>query len=75
MAATRAEVCSSAWIPSVLDRASLYGFLYSFGYQEIIETQWQEAVQCDDFNKACVLLGMLGLEIGDLGDHLLPVGV
>lgn len=41
------------------DGASLYGFLYSFGYQEIIETQWQEAVQCDDFNKACVLLGML----------------
>ncbi len=46
----------------LMDRAGgakLYGFLYSFGYQEIVDAQWRQAVQCDEFNKLCVLLGML----------------
>ena len=41
--------------------ADLYGFLYSFGYQNIIENQWAEAEKCDEFNKACVLLGLLDI--------------
>ena len=39
--------------------ANLYGFLYSFGFQDIIEAQWGAAANCDEFNKACILLGML----------------
>lgn len=39
--------------------ADLYGFLYSFGYQDVIEAQWAAAAQCDEFNKACILLGLL----------------
>ena len=39
--------------------AALYGFLYSLGYQGVIEAQWKEAQKCDEFNKAVLLLGML----------------
>ena len=38
---------------------SLYGFLYSLGYQELVEKEWKHAQDCDDFNKVCVLLSML----------------
>lgn len=41
------------------DGAGLYGFLYSFGYREIIEAGWAKAATCNEFDKACILLGML----------------
>lgn len=41
------------------DGAALYGFLYSFGGQEIIEAGLAKAASCDEFGKVCVLLGIL----------------
>jgi len=39
--------------------AAFYGFLYSFGFRQIIDAQWAQAQKCDEFNKACLLLSML----------------
>ena len=47
--------------------ADLYGFLYSFGCQDIIEDQWAAAEKCDEFNKACILLGLLDTISGKTG--------
>lgn len=41
------------------DGAALYGFLYSFGGQEIIEAGLAKAASCDEFGKMCVLFGVL----------------
>lgn len=50
------------------DGAGLYGFLYSFGYGEIIEAVWEKASSCDEFDKACILLGMLDTIAGKSGE-------
>jgi len=39
--------------------AAFYGFLYSFGFRQIIDAYWKQASGCDEFNKACLLLAML----------------
>lgn len=44
---------------SKLDGADLYGFLYSFGYKEIVEKVWGCIGSCDKFNKVTVLMSML----------------
>lgn len=41
------------------DGADLYGFLFSFGYKEIIDTEWEHLAQCDMFNKTNLLLSMM----------------
>ena len=41
------------------DGADLYGFLYSFGYKEMIETVWENLKSCDLFNKTSILFSML----------------
>ena len=41
------------------DGADLYGFLYSLGYKEIIDKEWEELKSCDLFNKTCILLSMI----------------
>ncbi len=39
--------------------AQLYGFLYSFGYKEFIDSVWSELNNCDEFHKASLLFAML----------------
>lgn len=39
--------------------AGLYGFLYSFGYRQIIEGGWARMEDCSEFDKVCILIGML----------------
>lgn len=41
------------------DGADLYGFLYSFGYKDIIDKEWGNLKQCDMFNKTVILLSMM----------------
>lgn len=41
------------------DGADLYGFLYSLGYKELVEAEWEHLNGCDAFNKATILLSML----------------
>ena len=41
--------------------ADLYGFLFSLGYQEIIDKEWEQAQNCDVFNRVTVLLSMLDM--------------
>ena len=43
------------------DGADLYGFLYSLGYKEIIEKEWENLKSCDLFNKTSILLSMLDI--------------
>lgn len=38
--------------------ADLYGFLYSYGYKELIDKQWLELGKCNQFNKASLLFAM-----------------
>lgn len=37
----------------------LYGFLFSYGYKEIIDKEWEAVRGCDKFNKASILFAML----------------
>ncbi len=39
--------------------ASLYGFLYSFGYKALADETFKNAVRLDEYNKAAVLFSML----------------
>lgn len=41
------------------DGADLYGFLYSFGYKEMVETEWDNLKSCDLFNKTSIIFSML----------------
>ena len=38
---------------------NLYGFLFSYGYKEIIDKEWETVKNCDKFNKASILFAML----------------
>lgn len=40
---------------------ALYGFLYSFGFQDQIEAAWKEAKHADEFNRACILFSMMDI--------------
>lgn len=42
-----------------VDGADLYGFLYSLGYKEIVEKEWENLKSCDLFNKTSILMSML----------------
>ena len=39
--------------------ADLYGFLYSFGFKEAIDKEWEHLTECDLFNKVVVLFSMM----------------
>lgn len=39
--------------------SDLYGFLFSYGYKEIIDKEWESVRGCDKFNKASILFAML----------------
>lgn len=39
--------------------ANLYGFLFSFGYRELIDKIWKEAAFCNLFHKVVMLFSML----------------
>lgn len=41
------------------DGADFYGFLFSLGYKEIINTEWEHLKQCDMFNKTSLLISMM----------------
>jgi len=41
------------------DGADFYGFLFSLGYKEIVDAEWQHLKQCDMFNKTSLLLSMM----------------
>lgn len=41
------------------DGADFYGFLYSLGYKEIVDAEWQHLNQRDMFNKTSLLLSMM----------------
>ncbi len=41
------------------DGADLYGFLYSFGYRDLIKTECDQLKGCDSFNKINILFSML----------------
>ena len=46
----------------VMDRAAgagLYGFLYALGFGTVIDEYWAKTRGCDEFQKACLLFGML----------------
>ena len=42
-----------------VDGADLYGFLYSLGFKEIVEKEWENLKACDLFNKTSILMSML----------------
>lgn len=39
--------------------ADLYGFLYSLGFKELVEKEWEELKSCDLFNKTSILFSMI----------------
>ena len=41
------------------DGADFYGFLFSLGYKEIVDAEWQHLNQCDMFNKTSLLFSMI----------------
>lgn len=41
------------------DGADFYGFLFSLGYKEIVDEQWEYLNQCDMFNRTSLLLSMM----------------
>lgn len=41
------------------DGADFYGFLFSLGYGEIVDKEWEYLSQCDLFNKTSLLLSMM----------------
>ena len=42
-----------------VDGADLYGFLFSFGYKDAIDKEWEHLKQCDMFNKTTILISMM----------------
>ena len=49
-------------LKKMLDRkagADFYGFLFSLGYKEIVNEEWEYMKQCDIFNKASLLISMM----------------
>lgn len=44
---------------SRVDGADLYGFLFSFGYKEAVDKEWEHLRQCDMFNKTTILISMM----------------
>ena len=44
---------------SRVDGADLYGFLFSFGYKETVDKEWEHLRQCDMFNKTTILISMM----------------
>lgn len=44
---------------SRVDGADLYGFLFSFGYKDAIDEEWEHLKQCDTFNKTAILFSMM----------------
>lgn len=49
-------------LKKLMDRkegCDLYGFLFSYGYKEIIDKEWEAVRGCDKFNKASILFAML----------------
>ncbi len=53
--------------------ADLYGFLYSFGLQEMAEAYWAQAEACDEFNRAVLLLSMLDAAAQKAGADAAPL--
>ena len=43
------------------DGADFYGFLFSLGYREIIDAEWEYLSQCDTFNKTSLLISMMDI--------------
>lgn len=41
------------------DGADFYGFLFSLGYKEIVNMEWEHLKQCDMFNKTSLLISMM----------------
>ena len=41
------------------DGADFYGFLFSYGYREIVDAEWEHMEQCDVFNKTSLLISMM----------------
>ena len=41
--------------------ADVYGFLYSYGFEEFISKTWEEMKKKDNFKKSCQLFGMLDI--------------
>ena len=41
------------------DGADFYGFLFSLGYKEIANTEWEHLKECDMFNKTSLLISMM----------------
>lgn len=41
------------------DGADFYGFLFSLGYKEIVNAEWEHLKQCDMFNKTSLLISMM----------------
>ena len=41
------------------DGADLYGYLFSLGYKEIVDKEWEKLKDCDLFNKTVILIDML----------------
>ena len=39
--------------------ADFYGFLFSFGFRDIVEASWEHLAECDMFHKVILLLSML----------------
>ena len=49
-------------LAKMLDRrvgADFYGFLFSLGYKEIVNTTWESLAQCDLFHKTSLLFSMM----------------
>lgn len=49
-------------LQKMLDRkegADFYGFLFSFGYKEIVNEEWEYFTECDMFNKTSLLISMM----------------
>lgn len=49
-------------LKKLLDRkegADFYGFLFSLGYKEIVNAEWENLKQCDMFNKTILLISMM----------------
>lgn len=44
---------------SRVDGADFYGFLFSFGYKDAVDKEWEHLKQCDMFNKTTILLSMM----------------
>ncbi len=42
-----------------IDGADLYGFLFSFGFREAIDKEWDNIKKCDLFHQTVILFGLL----------------